>query len=131
MSCQLQSQILMGKRFAFALVKMTIGGLADDADKMGAENYVLFYLVYSKQGNDCLKPLSPFDSAHISFVPHCRAGKDSKASEVAETEETRKNRVSHPLLSQSPFQILGWLVLGSESAQLLVLTLGKRQAERR
>ena len=74
----------MGKRFAFALVKMTIGGLAHDADKMGAENYVLFHLVYSKQENNCLKPLSPFDSTRISFVPHCRAGEDSKASEVGE-----------------------------------------------
>lgn len=86
--------MLMGKRFAFAPVKMTIGSLAHDADEMGAENYVLVHLVYSKQGNNCLKPLSPFDSAHISFVPHFRAGKDSKASEVGEIEETQKNRVS-------------------------------------
>lgn len=78
---------------------MTIGGLAHDAEKMGAENYVIFHLLYSKQGNDCLKPLSTFDSADISFVPHCRTGENSKASEVGETEETRKNRVSHPPLS--------------------------------
>lgn len=38
----------MGKRFAFAPVKMTTGGLAHDAEKVGAENYVLFNLVYSK-----------------------------------------------------------------------------------
>lgn len=99
--------MLIGKRFAFAPVKMTIGGLAHDADKMGAENYVLFHLVYSKQGNDCLKLLSPFDSAHVSFDPHRRAGEDPKASEAGEIEETRKNRVCHPLLTQSPVQIVG------------------------
>jgi len=84
MSCQLQSQALMGKRFGFTPVKMTIGGLDHDADEMGAENYVLFHLVYSNQGNDCHKLLSPFDSTRISFVPHCRLGEDSKASEVGE-----------------------------------------------
>lgn len=99
--------------------------------KMGAENYVLFHLVYSKQRNDCLKPLSPFGSAHVSFVPHRRAGEDSKASEVGEREETRKNRVSHPLLGQSPCSDFGVISARSGSAQLLVLALGKRQAERR
>lgn len=107
MSCQPQSLMRMGKRFAFAPFKMTIGGLAHDADKMGAENYVLFRLVYSKQGKNCLKLLSPCDSAHISSVPHCRAEEDLKALEVGEIEETRKNRVSHPLLSQSPVEVTG------------------------
>lgn len=84
MSCQLQSQVLMRKRFASAPVKMTTGGLAHGADKMDAENYVLFYLIYSEQESNCLKPLSPFHSLHISFVPYCRAGEDLKASEVGE-----------------------------------------------
>lgn len=39
MSCQLQSQVLMGKKFAFAPVKMTIEGLAHGADKTSAENF--------------------------------------------------------------------------------------------
>lgn len=34
-SCQLQSQMLMGKGFAFAPVKMPIGGLSHDAAKDG------------------------------------------------------------------------------------------------
>lgn len=76
----------MGKRFAFASVKITIGGLVCDADKMRMRVLrIMFSSVWftlSKgpiASNHCL-----LLTAYMNFVPHYRAGWDSKASEVGE-----------------------------------------------
>lgn len=76
------------KRFAYVPDKMTIGGLAHDTIGMGAEDYAVVHLVYSKPRKDCLNLF----------------GKDSN-SEMGEIKESKRKRVSHPILIWSPIQI--------------------------
>lgn len=80
----------MGKRFVYVPDKMTIGGLAHGTIGMGAEDYAVVHLVYSKQRKDCLNLF----------------GKDSKISEMGEIKESKRKRVSHPILIWSPIQIV-------------------------
>lgn len=107
---------------------MTIGSLVHEAGEMGAENYVLLRLLYPNRGNDCLKPLSPFDSTRIGFVPHAVAGADWKPQRWARYKKPGGKGLLTP--SWASPRWYHRVIRTREWISSAILVLGRRHAER-